>query len=203
MKKAVSVVVPCYCVKDEYFDGLMTSLLNQTLGKEKLEIVLVDDGSPDDTYEKLQEYERREPETIMVIRCSENGGPGSARTIGLSYATGEYVAFADQDDWVDLAMYQILYEKGKEYDCDVVKCDWCREENMYEPIASELQEIGEFIEIQSKEERQELFEIKDLGGYWAALYQRNMLIENEIFFPSGVFYDDNFFAGLVCFYGKR
>lgn len=181
----------------------MESLLNQTLGKEKLEIVLVDDGSPDDTYEKLQVYEQRAPETIMVIHCSENGGPGSARTIGLSYSTGEYVAFADQDDWVDLAMYQLMYEKGKEYDCDIVKCDWCREENTYEPIISSMRQPGGLFEAYSKEEREELLQTKNLGGYWAAIYKRNMLIKNKIFFPSGVFYDDNFFAGLVCFYGKR
>lgn len=203
MNKAVSVVVPCYCVKDVYFEGLMKSLLNQSLGKERLEIILVDDGSPDNTYEKLQEYERCNPDTIMVIHCSENGGSGSARTIGLSYATGEYVAFADQDDWLDLGMYQLLYERGKEFECDVVKCGWCRENALYKPTIIGQQEYGEFFEVRSKEERQELFDKKDLGGYWAALYSRNMLLDNHIFFPPIYFYDDNFFSGLVHYYGKR
>lgn len=214
MDKAVSVIVPCYCVNDEYFGGLMQSLFNQTLGKERLEIVLVDDGSPDNTYEKLQRYEHANPETIMLIQCSENGGSGSARTIGLNYATGEYIAFADQDDWVDLGMYQFLYEKGREFNCDVVKCGWCRERRNYEPLITKPQEEGEFWEIHSKDERKKFFEQKDLGGYWAALYRRDMLLQNQLFFPSGVFYDDNFlrvwciiteigitFAGKRCIIG--
>lgn len=204
--KAVSVIVPCYMLNKEYFARLMDTLLHQSIGQEQLEIILVNDGSPDGTLEELKRYEQQYPELIMVVDCPDNGGPGAARTIGISYASGSYVAFADQDDWVDLAMYELLYDKAIAHDCDAVKCDWSRDDT-YVPMDSrgssgQEETEGKLWEITDAAERQQFLE-NSQGGYWAAIYRRELLVEHHIFFPAKYAYDDNFFAGLICYYYKR
>lgn len=203
--KAVSVIVPCFKLNKEYFARLMDSLLRQSLGQERLELVLVNDGSPDDTLEELKRYEQQYPERILVVDCGENGGPGAARTTGISYASGEYVAFADQDDWVEPDMYERLYSKASSFDCDAVKCGWSREKTYIRPAGPEGttdRGEGRLWEITDAASREEFLEHTE-GGYWAAIYRREFLLEHDIFFPGKYAYDDNFFSGLVPFYYRR
>lgn len=100
----VSIIVPCYNV-ERYLDRCVKSLVNQTL--TDIEIILVDDESPDNVPLMCDEY-AREDNRIKVIH-KKNAGLGMACNSGLEVATGEYVAFCDSDDWVDPDMYQTLY----------------------------------------------------------------------------------------------
>lgn len=113
----ISVIVPCYGV-DKYLDRCMDSLLNQTL--QDIEIILVDDGSPDRVPQMCDQYATKDSR-IKVIH-KENGGLGYARNSGLDLATGEYVAFVDSDDYVDTNMYHLLYDKAINNDADAVFC---------------------------------------------------------------------------------
>lgn len=112
----VSVVVPIYRV-ERYLDDCVNSLLAQTLGN-RLQIVLVDDGSPDRCGEIADEYAARYENIICVHR--KNGGLGPARNSGIDAASGEYVGFVDSDDFVDLDMYEGLLERAKGTGADAV-----------------------------------------------------------------------------------
>lgn len=92
----VSIIVPIYNV-EKYLDRCMASLLNQTL--EDIEIIMVDDGSPDRCPKMCDEYAKKDSRVKVVHK--KNGGLGYARNSGLDVATGEYVAFVDSDDYVD------------------------------------------------------------------------------------------------------
>ena len=92
----VSVIVPVYNV-EKYITRCLTSLINQTL--DDLEIILVNDGSTDNSVAIIREYKRQHDNIILVEK--ENGGLSSARNFGLVYATGEYIAFLDSDDYVE------------------------------------------------------------------------------------------------------
>ena len=98
--------------------------LNQTIGIENLEIILVDDKSTDNTVERLKQYEVAYPEQIMLILCEKNGRQGTARNIGMSYATGEYISFVDSDDWIRKDMYEILTTLIEETNADIVQFDF-------------------------------------------------------------------------------
>ena len=91
----VSVIVPIYNV-EKYLDECMVSLLNQTL--KDIEIILVDDESPDNCPKMCDEYANKDKRVKVVHK--KNGGLGFARNSGLDVATGEYVAFIDSDDWI-------------------------------------------------------------------------------------------------------
>ena len=112
----VSVVVPIYRV-ERYLDECVNSLLTQTLGK-RLQIVLVDDGSPDRCGEIADEYALRYENVICVHR--KNGGLGPARNSGIDAACGEYIGFVDSDDWVDPDMYEGLLSRAKETGAEAV-----------------------------------------------------------------------------------
>ena len=104
MQPKVSVIVPCYGV-EKYLDRCMESLVNQTL--RDIEIIMVDDVSPDRVPEMCDEWANRDPR-VKVIHKEVNGGLGYARNTGLDLAEGEYVAFIDSDDYVDKEMFERL-----------------------------------------------------------------------------------------------
>lgn len=113
----VSIIVPIYNV-EKYLDRCMGSLINQTL--RDIEIIMVDDGSPDRCPQMCDEYARRDSR-IKVIH-KKNGGLGYARNSGLEIATGEYIAFVDSDDYVDVRMYEYMYHELEKYSVDAVIC---------------------------------------------------------------------------------
>ncbi len=72
----VSVIIPCYCLRQEWLERLFHSLEHQTLGMEHMEIVFVVDASPDDTVVRLKTYEAKYPDNILIVECKEKVGPG-------------------------------------------------------------------------------------------------------------------------------
>ena len=124
--KRLSIIVPCYNV-EKYIDRCLMSLTEQTLSRSAYEIILVDDASTDTTWQHITAWEAKYPELILAVHCDENGKMGRARNIGLSYATGEYVGFADSDDWVEPEMFEALLSEAETNGQDVVICRHLRD----------------------------------------------------------------------------
>ena len=101
MEDLISIILPVYKV-EKYIDKCMESLINQTY--KNLEIILVDDGSPDNSGKLCDEWSKKDKRVKVIHK--ENGGVSSARNAGLDAATGDYIAFIDPDDWVDLETYE-------------------------------------------------------------------------------------------------
>lgn len=115
----VSIIVPAYNTEN-YIKNCVESLINQSL--KEIEIIIVDDGSVDNTLQLLREYEDKYPSMVRVLH-KENGGQASARNLALPYAKGEYLGFIDSDDWVDSEMYERMYQQAKIEGSDIVVCD--------------------------------------------------------------------------------
>ena len=111
-----SVVVPCYRA-ERYLPACLDSLLSQTL--EGLEIICVNDGSPDGTLDILNDYQRRHCDKIVVID-KENEGVWQARLDGIALARGKYIGFVDSDDYVEPTYAEALYSAAVTHDADVV-----------------------------------------------------------------------------------
>lgn len=114
----ISIIIPCYKV-EKYLDRCVESVVNQTF--RDIEIILVDDASPDRVPELCDEWSRKDSR-VKVIHKAVNEGLGYARNTGLDVANGEYVAFVDSDDYVDLRMYDTLYSATQNGLIDVVYC---------------------------------------------------------------------------------
>lgn len=114
----VSIVVPVYNVKDLVIKCL-ESLHDQTL--DDYEVIVVNDGSTDGSGELVDAF-CADKEKFRVFH-KENGGLMSAWMEGVSHATGEYLGFVDSDDYVDMTMFEKLYDCAAEYSCDIVMCD--------------------------------------------------------------------------------
>ena len=116
----LSIIVPVYKV-EEYLGECVDSLLSQTI--DDYEIILVDDGSPDNSGKIADEYAAVNPDMIRVLHI-DNGGQGRARNFALDIAKGDFVGFVDSDDWVTHDMYEKMYTRAAETGADVVVCNF-------------------------------------------------------------------------------
>ena len=119
----VSIIVPVYKVPVEYLRACVESCCSQTL--RELEILLIDDGSPDQCGAVCEEYAAQDPR-IRVIH-KENGGLSAARNTGFLAATGEWIMFVDGDDWIEPEMCACLYETALREDVQLVMCGLFRD----------------------------------------------------------------------------
>lgn len=124
----VSVIIPVYGV-EKYIKRCAKSLFEQTL--DDIEYIFVDDCSPDKSIAILEniikEYQPRlnkEHKNVRIEKMSQNSGLPNVRRYGIKLATSDYIAHCDSDDWVELDMYQQMYNKAIEEDADVVVCDY-------------------------------------------------------------------------------
>ena len=115
--ETISVIIPAYNVAP-WLPRCLDSILAQTYSK--LEIIVVDDGSADNTRQVMEDYAARDGRISPIFK--ENGGVTSARLAGVAAATGEWIGFADGDDAIDPDMYRHLLENAHTYDADISHC---------------------------------------------------------------------------------
>ena len=118
----ISIIVPVYKAEKDLV-RCVDSILDQTY--KDLEVILVDDGSPDNCGVICDSYAAKDPRVRVIHK--ENGGVSTARNAGLDVAGGDYIAFVDSDDYIDPDMYEKMMEKARIHDCDVVMCDCLKE----------------------------------------------------------------------------
>jgi glycosyltransferase involved in cell wall biosynthesis len=199
----VSVIIPLYKV-EKYMKKCLDSVLNQTL--EDIEIILVNDGSPDNCGILAKSYSKIDKRVKYVSK--ENGGLSSARNAGLDIATGEYIAFIDSDDWVESDMLEIMYFKAKESDADMSICNYNRIYPNYED--------NNFLDIQD-----DFIDMNNLGfteyfyryylSYrhgdeaWNKIFRRSIIEENKIRFEKNteIFSEDKLFNLYFILHTKK
>jgi len=116
----VSVIVPVYNT-EKYIEKCLNSLVNQTL--EDMEIIVVNDGSTDNSENIVNKFIKKYSYKIKYYK-KENGGLSDARNFGLNYVSGEYIGFVDSDDYIELSMYEKMYNLAKKEKADIVECDF-------------------------------------------------------------------------------
>ncbi|MCH5269095.1 MAG: glycosyltransferase [Lachnospiraceae bacterium] len=199
-EKKVSVIVPCYNAEN-IIDRCLNSLVNQTLGLENMEIILVNDASTDGTLQVLKTWEEKYPDSILLIDSTVNMKTGGARNLGIQYASGEYIGFVDNDDWVDETMYEKAYSAAEKYDCDVVSVLYARErEDGYRfPFAMPTGEKNVLVDA-TKPVSEGISALP--GEVWSKIYRKSMVMDNNLYFPEGLSYPENYWEPLVKYYMK-
>lgn len=190
----ISVIVPIYKV-EKYLDRCINSIVNQTY--RNLEIILVDDGSPDKCPLMCDEWQKKD-ERIKVIH-KENGGLSSARNAGLDIATGEYIAFVDSDDYILPDMYEYLYRLIDENDADFSMCEFMYADEKGLAIDDNSDTEDEKIDVLSGDEALEEFVMRN----WHYVLAWNKLYRKHIFrnlrFPEGKLHEDDFIAHIIIY----
>lgn len=205
-EKKISVVIPCHNVV-KYLPQCFLSLVRQTIGIEALELIFIDDASDDNgaTWELLQEMERAYPQSIAVVHLEKNMRQGGARNIGIQYASGEYLAFVDADDWVEEEFLEKVYYAAKEENADIVQFG----HRVYADSVGEIESLGkryepERIFLENDLQRKEMLMAEKVTyGCWNKIYRRELVETAGVSYAEHVMYEEPLFVYPLLFYAKR
>lgn len=184
-KYKVSIIIPVYGV-EKYISKCLESLVNQTLND--IEIIVVNDGTKDNSQKIIDKYVKKYPDKVKSF-IKENGGQGSARNYGLKQANGDYIGYVDSDDYVELEMYEKLYNKAISDNLDIAICG---NYNVSEDYKNKKVDL-EFIKFEDNK-------INALFGkkaVWNKIYKKSIVEKLE--FRSKVWYEDfDFSIKAIC-----
>ena len=189
----ISVIVPVYRV-ETYLDACVASVLSQTY--ENLELILIEDGSPDRSGEICDAWAAKDPRVRVIHK--ENGGGGLARNVGLDAARGELIAFVDSDDYIAPGMFVYLYRLLQQ-GADIAECGYM---DVTEDGAA-FPEGENAVAFVTAEEalRENIYDTHFRQLIWNKLYRREMI--GDIRFPVGTKIDDEFFTYKVLGNAKK
>lgn len=202
MNQLISVIVPIYKVEN-YLKKCINSIVNQTYNN--IEIILVDDGSPDNCGIICDEYAKKDKRVKVIHK--KNGGLSDARNYGIEASTGDYIIFVDSDDYISKNMCEILIKNALKYDADIISCNYKeiysdnnREKINKQSIKKEL-EIYNNLEVIYKY----FFDYTiDINVVWNKLYKRKIFFGNNcVRFPKGKLHEDDYTVCKLYYYANR
>lgn len=203
----LSIIIPVYKVK-RYLKQCVESVLQQTFND--LEIILVDDGSPDACPALCDAYARKDAR-IRVIH-QDNLGLAGARNTGLRRATGDYVGFLDSDDYLEPDAYAKLYAAASKHDADIVFCQAKYFDEKADIIieANDSSSLPLFVEERFSEDfswqdvgAENIFSYDSFVVAWNKICRRSFLSDLGADFPPGLIYEDNPFYFQTFFAAQR
>ncbi len=181
MDKLVSVIVPVYAT-EAYLDKCVRSIVEQTY--RNLEIILVDDGSPDNSPEMCDRW--AEADCRIKVIHKKNGGLSSARNAGIDCATGDYLSFVDSDDWIALNLFERVMWIFESHDPDIVTFD-CNRINEKGEIYAATENITDRM-LSQEEALTELLKGNINNYAWNKVYKKKVF--SKIRFPVGRVWED-------------
>ena len=180
-KDLISVIIPVYKV-EKYLEKCIESIIKQTY--TNLQIILVDDGSPDNCGKICDEYAKKDSRIEVIHKI--NGGLSDARNVGINRANGRYIGFVDSDDYIKEDMYEKLINLIKEYNADVSICNLYDVIDGKEYVRNKDNGIHEYSRIDILKE---ILLDKNIQSYaWNKLYKKELF--DEIKYPIGKKYED-------------
>lgn len=193
----VSVIIPVYGV-EKYIERCARSLFEQTL--DDIEYLFIDDCTPDKSVEilkrVLEEYPHRKSQ-VVIHRMEQNSGQAKVREWGMRNARGEYVIHCDSDDWVDVHMYEEMYNKAIEEYADVVVCDFCSTDCENEQYSKGLI---------SKERENVIVDVllwRIAGCLWNKLVRRKEYTDHDLNYPTHNMGEDTALIVQILWNAKR
>ena len=198
----VSVIIPIYNA-GKYLHACLDSVVNQTL--KEIEIICVDDGSTDNSLQIVQDYVKRDPRIKAFSQPNMNAG--AARNRGLQYATGKYLSFLDADDFFELNMLELAFEKAEEAKADIVvfrsdlyyEKDNRYDEMRYTVVEENLPEQRPFAGTDIKRDIFKSF----IGWAWDKLFLREYVVKNSLTFQEQRSSNDLYFTYLALAKARR
>ena len=179
MNGLISIIVPVYNT-DKYLKKCLNSIINQTY--KNLEIILIDDGSTDDSGNICDNYAKKD--NRIIVKHTKNNGVSTARNIALDIAKGDYITFVDSDDYIDKNMYELMINKMVASQSDICICAFCKEDNNgnpIKPIKNDPKE-GHYIFDRIDFPNEIHFNSNIMGYTWNKVYNNRLIKKNKIRF---------------------
>ena len=203
-KPLVSVIMPSLNVV-KYIDECIQSVLNQSL--KEIEIICVDAGSTDGTYERLKEYETNDSRIRVIL--SDKRSYGYQVNLGIKESNAKYIGIVETDDYVDENMFDILYNRAEDNNLDFVKADFTF---LYDFDGYYLYKPAKLFDENTNKFYNKVIQPLDCTylyfhdfNVWKGIYNREFLIENDVMFneSAGASFQDIGFQQLLLYYAKR
>lgn len=199
--KVLSFIVPLYN-SAKWLEKCLFSILNQDIPEEEMEIICVNDGSPDNSAEMAREIGKKHP--CIIVLDQENQGPSGARNNGMRHATGKYLCFVDPDDYVEPNVYGKLVQQMEDENLDMLRFNYQIVDEEYKPVekrtfekrfdySPKLMSGAEFIATR----------LDIACNIWRYMYRREIITKNEIWCFTGDYYDDTPWLPLVLMKAER
>ena len=179
----LSVIVPVYKA-EKYLRECVDSILAQTMSD--LELILINDGSPDDSQSIIDEYVSTFPDKVRTLTV-DNGGQGRARNFGIDMAKGDYLSFIDSDDYLEKNAFELMLNAAEKENADIVVCDMEKrwDDGRCEYVKAALQEHP----------------LASAGSSSNKLFRRSLV--GDIRFPTGVWYEDFEFSAKLLMLSRK
>ena len=194
----ISIVIPIYNAED-HLQRCVDSVLNQT--EKNIEIILVDDGSKDNSIEICKNYLNQDKRVQLIHQ--ENSGVSAARNRGIEQACGEYIGFIDSDDWIEPNMYECLLREANQASADIVICD---ARTVYEDGKIQADTITQLSgnQILQKSEFTPSLLLEMAGSAFRCIYKNHryndkLQKQKTILFPLGVKFSEDRIFNLYAF----
>ena len=199
----LSVIIPIYNGA-KTIARCLDSLVAIPNATTALEIIVINDGSQDETLEVVTDYQAQHPEQTISVITQVNQGQSAARNRGLEVAQGAYVWFVDADDWVDSVAADYLLSLIAEESYDML-CFGVRNRSEEEEVPSEWMDSSahDFDQLQCTDGRALLTQRNLSGGIWAFLWRRSMLEEHQAHFMEGLLHEDALFYWHYTAFAER
>ena len=181
MNELISVIIPVYNA-EKYIERCIKSIQDQTF--RNFELILINDGSKDNSLEICEKFACTDKRIKVLDR--PNGGASAARNKGLEYMSGQYVVFADSDDYVSPSYLENLYKAAKQGDYDIVQCNLestYDQDKILNPIAYMQADVTEITKIQALNDR------KYKVAVWGKIYSSHIF--RDFHFQEGIIYEDD------------
>lgn len=195
--KLVSVIVPVYN-SEKYMDQCLDSICGQTF--QNLEILLVYDKSEDHTLEKCEEWQKKDGR-IRIIRNESRKGLGAARNCGLANARGEYIVYADSDDWMEKSYLGILYDEMEKEQADFVSSNAIY--IVSEEDGEKKLHTSSLAGFYHTEALKRVLLLCDFPSVWKKMIRRKWLIEQKLYQPEIYSYEDWGYAPVLILHAAK
>jgi glycosyltransferase involved in cell wall biosynthesis len=194
MNTLVSIIIPIFNTS-RYLDKCLKSIINQTF--KNLEIILINDGSTDDSLLICEKYQKTDSRIIILNKTNE--GAASARNLGLDFASGEYIGFIDSDDFVHPKMYEKLVDISKKYNTDIAFCNF-HEGNINQ---KKINQDYDIFEINKFDLLNDMYTSKATSAVvvWNKLFKKHLF--NNIRYPKNHIIDDEAIIYKLIFFSSK
>ncbi len=199
--KTLSFIIPFYN-SASWLPKCLYSVLKQDIPETEIEIICINDGSPDNSADVAREIAKDHP--CIIVIDQENQGPSGARNTGMRHATGKYLCFVDPDDYVEPNVYGQLIKQMEEEKLDMLRFNYQIVNEHYEVIPKRPFELQFDYTPQLMTGTQFLSERLDIAcNIWRYIYRTEIIVKNNIWCYVGDYYDDTPWLPLVLQKAKR